>query len=184
MNAIEIKNLSKNFGQKQAVVGLDMTVPQGAIYGFIGENGSGKSTTEKIICGLLLPKILVSFVVGALMILLFFAGALLAGAIMGLPFAMEGFGMGNLVMCIITKVLLMAIFVSLYVLLGVIAKQRAWLSICLSLMFGMFLFMMIPMLTPLDAGPMNVVLCLAGGVLFALGLGSIGGLILKKKDIL
>ena len=55
MNAIEIKGLSKNFGQKQAVCGLDMTVPAGAIYGFIGENGSGKSTTEKMICGLI-PK--------------------------------------------------------------------------------------------------------------------------------
>ena len=53
MNAIEIKGLTKNFGQKQALKGLDMTVPAGAIYGFIGENGSGKSTTEKIICGLL-----------------------------------------------------------------------------------------------------------------------------------
>ncbi len=56
MNAIEIRNLSKNFGQKQALNGLNMTVPQGAIYGFIGENGSGKSTTEKIICGLILPS--------------------------------------------------------------------------------------------------------------------------------
>ena len=53
MNAIEIKNLTKSFGQKQALCGLNMTVPQGAIYGFIGENGSGKSTTEKIICGLI-----------------------------------------------------------------------------------------------------------------------------------
>ncbi|MBQ8295833.1 MAG: ATP-binding cassette domain-containing protein [Clostridia bacterium] len=53
MNAIEIKNLTKRFGEKQALSGLNMTVPEGAIYGFIGENGSGKSTTEKIICGLL-----------------------------------------------------------------------------------------------------------------------------------
>lgn len=56
MHAIEIRNLTKNFGQKQALGGLDMTVPQGAIYGFIGENGSGKSTTEKLICGLLVPN--------------------------------------------------------------------------------------------------------------------------------
>ena len=55
MNAIEIRDLSKNFGPKQAVSGLDMTVPMGAIYGFIGENGSGKSTTQKMICGLI-PK--------------------------------------------------------------------------------------------------------------------------------
>ena len=56
MNAIEIRNLSKNFGEKQAVCNLNMTVPNGAIYGFIGENGSGKSTTEKMICGLLIPS--------------------------------------------------------------------------------------------------------------------------------
>ena len=56
MNAIEITNLQKNFGHKQAVQGLNMTVPEGAIYGFIGENGSGKSTTEKLICGLIRPN--------------------------------------------------------------------------------------------------------------------------------
>ena len=55
MLAIEIKGLSKSFGEKVAVSGLNMSVPMGAIYGFIGENGSGKSTTEKMICGLL-PK--------------------------------------------------------------------------------------------------------------------------------
>lgn len=56
VKAIEIKNLSKNFGTKQALCGLNMTVPMGAIYGFIGENGSGKSTTEKLICGLINPS--------------------------------------------------------------------------------------------------------------------------------
>lgn len=56
MNAIDIRNLSKNFGERQAVRGLNMTVPAGAIYGFIGENGSGKSTTEKMICGLQIPS--------------------------------------------------------------------------------------------------------------------------------
>ena len=56
MNAVEIRNLTKNFDSKQALSGLNMTVPQGAIYGFIGENGSGKSTTEKIICGLIHPS--------------------------------------------------------------------------------------------------------------------------------
>ena len=55
MNAIEIRNLCKNFGEKQAVSSLNMTVPVGSIYGFIGENGSGKSTTEKMICGLIHP---------------------------------------------------------------------------------------------------------------------------------
>ena len=55
MNAIEIRNLSKSFRGLYALDGLNMTVPVGAIYGFIGENGSGKSTTEKLICGHLVP---------------------------------------------------------------------------------------------------------------------------------
>ena len=55
MNAIEIRGLKKSFRGLYALDGLDMTVPVGAIYGFIGENGSGKSTTEKLICGHLVP---------------------------------------------------------------------------------------------------------------------------------
>lgn len=56
MNAIEIHGLKKSFHGMNALDGLNMTVPVGSIYGFIGENGSGKSTTEKLICGLLVPS--------------------------------------------------------------------------------------------------------------------------------
>ena len=55
LNAIEIRDLTKSFKGMFALNGLNMTVPVGSIYGFIGENGSGKSTTEKLICGLLVP---------------------------------------------------------------------------------------------------------------------------------
>ena len=55
MNAIEIRDLSKSFRGMYAVDHLSMNVPVGSIYGFIGENGSGKSTTEKLICGHLVP---------------------------------------------------------------------------------------------------------------------------------
>lgn len=47
--------LTKKFGDKLAVNDLNMHVPKGAIYGFIGQNGAGKSTAQKLICGLLLP---------------------------------------------------------------------------------------------------------------------------------
>ncbi len=55
MNAIELIGVSKSFRGLYAVDDLTMTVPVGSIYGFIGENGSGKSTTEKLICGHLVP---------------------------------------------------------------------------------------------------------------------------------
>lgn len=57
MNAIEIRNLSKSFRGMYAVDHLNMTVPVGAIYGFIGENGSGKSTTMKLLCGHLVANV-------------------------------------------------------------------------------------------------------------------------------
>jgi len=56
MYAIETIGLSKTFRNIYAVQNLDLRVPEGSIYGFIGENGSGKSTTEKLICGLLVPS--------------------------------------------------------------------------------------------------------------------------------
>ncbi len=55
MYAIETNALSKSFRGIFAVQDLNLHVPEGSIYGFIGENGSGKSTTEKLVCGLLVP---------------------------------------------------------------------------------------------------------------------------------
>lgn len=55
MLAIETNNLSRSFKGKAAVQALNMHVPEGSIYGFIGQNGAGKSTTQKMICGLLHP---------------------------------------------------------------------------------------------------------------------------------
>lgn len=55
MNAIETTGLCKRYGNKNVVNQLCITVPQGAVYGFIGRNGAGKSTTQKMACGLVHP---------------------------------------------------------------------------------------------------------------------------------
>ena len=52
---IVTQNLTKRYGDKAAVSSIDMHVKQGDIYGFIGRNGSGKSTTLKMLCGLAFP---------------------------------------------------------------------------------------------------------------------------------
>lgn len=52
---IETENLTKLYGGRAAVSSLNMHVQQGDIYGFIGRNGSGKSTTLKMLCGLASP---------------------------------------------------------------------------------------------------------------------------------
>ncbi len=129
-------------------------------------------------------KTLAGFVCGAFMILGFFAGAMLGGLFSGLSFDLGGVSVMNIVMCMVSKVLLAGVFVPIYLVMSVFAKQKAWLSILLSMMVGMFLFMMIPLLTPLDATFMNVILCLAGGVLFSAGLGFASKAILNKRDLL
>ena len=128
-------------------------------------------------------KTLVCFVGGVIMILAFFIGAMLGGAIAGLPFTMEGFNAGNLVACIFSKVFLVAVFVALFLTFAVVAKQRTWLSILLSLGVGAFMFMMIPMMTPLNANFIHVIMTLAGGAIFAVGLGAVSNVILNKTSL-
>ena len=130
-----------------------------------------------------MSKTLVCFVGGALMILAFFVGSLAGGAIAGLSCDMVGFGVTELMMCILSKMILVAVFVPIYLIMSVVAKQKLWMSILLSMMVGMFLFMMIPMLTPLNATVMHVIICLAGGVLFSIGLGAISNTVLKKTSL-
>ncbi|MEZ5892807.1 MAG: ABC transporter ATP-binding protein [Parvularculaceae bacterium] len=52
---IDVRNLTKRFGDKTVVDHFDLTVPRGSIYGFLGPNGSGKTTTIRMVCGLLKP---------------------------------------------------------------------------------------------------------------------------------
>ena len=49
------RDLTKTFGQRTVVEGLNLVVPRGSVYGFLGPNGSGKSTTMKMLLGLLAP---------------------------------------------------------------------------------------------------------------------------------
>ena len=128
-------------------------------------------------------KTLVCFLASAGFLLSFFVGAVLGGAIAGLPFTLGAAGAAGLVMCMLAKIFLMSVFVAIAVLVSAFAKQRSWLSILLFLFGGMLLFMMIPMLTPLNAGVMNVGLCLAGGAIFAVALGCVSRLVLSREDL-
>lgn len=55
MDVLVIQNLKKNFGSKEVLCGLNLSVPEHSIFGFIGKNGAGKTTTMKAILGLLKP---------------------------------------------------------------------------------------------------------------------------------
>ncbi|MGN0807410.1 MAG: hypothetical protein ACI4MN_03055 [Candidatus Coproplasma sp.] len=130
-----------------------------------------------------ISKTTVGFVGGLIMIIAYFIGAMLGGAIAGLPFDTGTAGVGGIVACMFSKIFIISVFVSIALLLSVVGKQRLWISILGSLAAGMLLFMMIPVITPLDSTWLNVVMCLVGGALFAAGLGAISNLILKKTSL-
>ena len=130
-----------------------------------------------------ISKTLAGFVCGAMMLIAYLLGSVLGGTISGLSFDLHGLNPGNIVMCMIAKIFLMLVFVSIFTLISVAAKQKAWLAICGSLGGGMLLFMMVSMITPLGSTLLNVVLCAAGGALFAWGLGAISKAILKKTSL-
>ena len=54
-NAIETKQLTKCYGDDAAVRCLDLAIPVGSVYGFLGRNGAGKSTTIKMLMGFVQP---------------------------------------------------------------------------------------------------------------------------------
>ncbi|MBL9138070.1 MAG: ATP-binding cassette domain-containing protein [Verrucomicrobiales bacterium] len=55
MNCVELSDVTKNFGSTTAVANLSLAVPVGSVYGFIGPNGSGKTTTLRMITNILSP---------------------------------------------------------------------------------------------------------------------------------
>ena len=128
-------------------------------------------------------KTLVLFVGSAFMMLAFVLGAILGGIFAGVSFEMVGFNVGNLIMSVLAKILLCLIFVGIYLCMSVVAKQKLWLSILLSFGVGMFLFNIAPMVSPLNSGILQVILCTAGGAGFAIGMGAISNLVLKKTSL-
>lgn len=109
---------------------------------------------------------------------------MIGGAISGLPFALEGVSVGNIIMSMLSKIFLVAIFSSIYLLACVVAKQKLWLSLLLSFGIGMLMFTMIPIVSPLNSTIVNVLLSLVGSVMFGAGLGVASYYILKKTSLI
>ena len=130
-----------------------------------------------------ISKTVVCFVGGASMLIAFFVGAMIGGKFAGLPFALEGATVFNVVMCMLSKIALMAIFVSIYILASVFAKQKLWLSLLMGFGIGMLMFMMIPIITPLNSTIVHLLLCLVGGALFSFGVGFGSKAILEKTSL-
>ena len=130
-----------------------------------------------------ISKTLAGFAGATIMLLTYFIGAMRGGAIAGLSFDAGTAGAGGIAACMFAKIFFALVFVAIALVLAVTAKRRLWLSILCSFGAGMLLFTMIPMITPLNSTIINVIMCLAGGAVFAAGLGAISNVILRKTNI-
>ena len=128
-------------------------------------------------------KTLIGFVGGTFMILSFFFGSLIGGAIAGVSFEMVNFNIVNIIMSVLSKIGLVLVFASIFVLTSIVGKEKLWLSLVVGLGVSMLLFMMIPIVSPLDATIINVLLSFVGGILFSIGLGVASNVILKKSRL-
>ena len=132
-----------------------------------------------------ISKTVVLFSAAVGMFVLFFIGAMIGGSVAGLSFdlAAVGASAGGIVACMLSKIFFALVFVAIALTLACVGRQKVWLSVLCTLGAGMLLFTMIPMMTPLNAGVLNVILCVAGGALFAVGLGAISNVILNKTSL-
>jgi len=130
-----------------------------------------------------ISKTIVLCLCGSLMLVGFFVGAVLGGAISNLSFDLNGVTVNNIIMCMLTKISLVLVLVPIFVVMSSVGKNKLWLSIISSCAVGMLLFMMIPLISPLDSTIINVILSLAGGLLFSVGLGIVSNKILNKTSL-
>lgn len=134
----------------------------------------GDYVFSKTLCGIICCSI---------MLIAYFIGAMIGGAVSGLSFDLGALGIMNVVFCILSKLMLSAVFTPIFVAVSVGARQKAWLAICGSLAVGMLLFMTVSLISPLSATVVNVILCAVGGTLFSALLGLLSKQILNKVSL-
>lgn len=130
-----------------------------------------------------ISKTIACFVGCALMFLGFFVGAVLGGAIAGLPFDAGTAGIAGVMMCMLSKLGMAAVFVGIDFAASAAAKSKTWLSIVISMVAAMLLYMMVPLVTPLDSGIVNVIGCFAVGGLVCVGLGAVSCQALRRTSL-
>jgi ABC-type transport system involved in multi-copper enzyme maturation permease subunit len=131
-----------------------------------------------------ISKTLIGFIGGMVMVISFFVGSLLGGAISGISFEFPNdVTLTNIIMCLLSKLGLVSVFASIFVLTSIIGKDKLWLSLVCGLGISMLLFMMISIVSPLNATLVNVILSFIGGLIFSIGLGTASKAILDKSRL-
>ncbi len=128
-------------------------------------------------------KTVVGVFAGGGMVLAYLIGALLAGVLAGKSFDTGSAGAIGVVMCVLSKICLMGVFVPLYLAVAVFFKQRLWLTIIGAFVVGILFYPVAMFSAPLNSTLLNVLLCVAGAFLLGGAVGWVCDLILRTRDL-
>jgi hypothetical protein len=126
-----------------------------------------------------ISKTLVGIFGGTGMIAAYVFGSVIAGVITGKAFDVE---LSGLLLCLISKVLLMGIFCSLFLGVAVFFRNRLWLTIVFTFLFGMMLYPAASIAT-LSSTIITVLISMIAGVVGAIAIGAISSFILNHRDL-
>jgi hypothetical protein len=116
---------------------------------------------------------------GAEMIIAYLLGTVVAGLFTGKDFDVNT---GGLIMCVLSKIFLMGVFCSLFLGVSVFFRNKLWLTIVFTFLFGMMFYPAASVAT-LSSTAVTAVISLAAGIIGTVALGSVSTLILKKRDL-
>lgn len=120
---------------------------------------------------------------GMLMVIAFCIGILLGGSIAGVSYELIDVNGLNIIMCLLSKLGLVLVFVGIFIIMSVVGKDKIWLSMICGFAVSMLLFMMIPIISPLNATIIEVIMSFLGGLLFITGLGFASVKVLEKSNL-
>jgi len=116
---------------------------------------------------------------GVMMILAYVLGAVLSGSLIGKSFDVN---VNGLILCLVSKALLMCVFCPLFLSIAVFFRNKLWLTICFTFLFGMMLYPAVSVAT-LNSTMVTVLIALIAGATGAVAFGSISSLFLRKRDL-
>ncbi len=126
-----------------------------------------------------ISKTVVATVGGVGLLIAYVIGAVVSGLIMQQSFSVD---VGGLIACLISKAFLMLVFCSLFLAVSVFFKQKLWLTIIFTFLFGMMLYPAASVAT-LSSGILTIVLTLVAGVVGGIAIGALSTLLLNKRDL-
>ncbi|MCL2813603.1 MAG: ABC transporter permease [Oscillospiraceae bacterium] len=130
-----------------------------------------------------ISKSAIGILSGAGMILTYVFGTVLAGALTGKSFELGVSGAGGLIFCLISKMLLMGVFCSLFLSIAVFFRNKLWVTIVFTFLFGMMFYPVASFGTTLDSTIIAPLVSLTAGIAGAFAFGAVSNLFLKKRDL-